>query len=471
MSTFESAAQPYGVPGHASAEPYQSTPYAPQASAPQPQYEPPFQQPAPQPEYPPQQPAQPYQQPAQPQYQQPAPAQQSPEQQPYEQPAPAQQPPAQPYQQSVPAPQPYEEPQYQQPPPAQQQPAQPYQPPPAQPAYEQPQTYQQPPAPAQPQPPDPVPAPVRPPPRAAPPRLSEEELSLPVKAAPDTDEEDPSGPDGSIGPTGRPRRHVPDPVALDRHGPAKVLAICNQKGGVGKTTSTINLGAALAEYGRRVLLVDFDPQGALSVGLGIPAHSLEQTIYNVIIEHSVGVDEVVMNTRVDDMDLLPSNIDLSAAEVQLVSEVGREHTLLRTLRPVLDRYDYILVDCQPSLGLLTVNALAAADGVLIPLECEFFSLRGAALLIDTIQKVRERLNPKLEITGILATMFDPRTLHSREVMARVVEAFGDIVFDTVINRTVRFPETTVAGEPITRWAPKSAGAKAYRALAREVIAR
>jgi chromosome partitioning protein len=171
------------------------------------------------------------------------------------------------------------------------------------------------------------------------------------------------------------------------------------------------------------------------------------------------------------MDLLPSNIDLSAAEVQLVAEVGREQTLGRTIRPLLDGYDYILIDCQPSLGLLTVNALAAADGVLIPLECEFFSLRGVALLIDTIEKVRERLNPKLDITGILATMYDPRTLHSREVMARVVEAFGDIVFDTVINRTVRFPETTVAGEPITVWAPRSAGAKAYRGLAREVIAR
>jgi chromosome partitioning protein len=298
------------------------------------------------------------------------------------------------------------------------------------------------------------------------------ELSLTKPVITDTDEEDASsGPDGSIGATGRPRRHVPEPEVLSSHGPAKVLAICNQKGGVGKTTSTINLGAALTEFGRRVLLVDFDPQGALSVGLGIPAHSLEQTIYNVIIERSVGINEVVIRTGVEDMDLLPSNIDLSAAEVQLVAEVGREHTLLRTLRPVLDRYDYILVDCQPSLGLLTVNALAAADGVLIPLECEFFSLRGAALLIDTIQKVRERLNPKLEITGILATMFDPRTLHSREVMARVVEAFGEIVFDTVINRTVRFPETTVAGEPITSWAPRSAGAKAYRALAREVIAR
>ena len=295
------------------------------------------------------------------------------------------------------------------------------------------------------------------------------EMSLPPRAAADSDDE----PDGNsaVGETGRPRRHIPEPSLLTRHGPATVLAVCNQKGGVGKTTSTINLGAALTEFGRRVLLVDFDPQGALSVGLGIPAHRLDQTIYNVIIERSVAIEDVILRTCVEDMDLLPSNIDLSAAEVQLVSEVGREHTLVRTLRPVLEHYDYILIDCQPSLGLLTVNALAAADGVLIPLECEFFSLRGAALLIDTIEKVRERLNPELTITGILATMYDPRTLHSREVMARVIEAFGETVFDTVINRTVRFPETTVAGEPITTWAPRSAGAKAYRTLAREVIAR
>jgi chromosome partitioning protein len=295
------------------------------------------------------------------------------------------------------------------------------------------------------------------------------DLNLAPRAGDQTDE-DYLG-DGAVGPTGRPMRPVPEPELLAEHGPAKVLAMCNQKGGVGKTTSTINLGAALAEYGRRVLLVDFDPQGALSVGLGIHPHQLDCTIYNVIMERSVPVDSVVLPTCVENMDLLPSNIDLSAAEVQLVAEVGREQTLGRTIQPLLDNYDYVLIDCQPSLGLLTVNALAAADGVLIPLECEFFSLRGVALLIDTIEKVRERLNPKLDITGIVATRYDPRTLHSREVMARVVEAFGDIVFDTVINRTVRFPETTVAGEPITVWAPRSAGAKAYRALAREVIAR
>jgi chromosome partitioning protein len=274
-----------------------------------------------------------------------------------------------------------------------------------------------------------------------------------------------------VDPVGRPRRAVPQPAPLDRHGPAQVVAICNQKGGVGKTTSTINLGAALAEYGRRVLLVDFDPQGALSVGLGVAVQHLDHTIYNLIMEQGIGVDEVIRPTSVPGMDLLPSNIDLSAAEVQLVTEVGREQALGRTLRSLLPRYDFILVDCQPSLGLLTINALACADGVLIPLECEFFSLRGVALLMDTIDKVRDRLNPKLTITGILATMYDPRTLHAREVMARVVEAFGDTVFDAVISRTVRFPETTVAGEPITQWAPKSAGAQAYRALAREVIAR
>ena len=178
-----------------------------------------------------------------------------------------------------------------------------------------------------------------------------------------------------------------------------------------------------------------------------------------------------MRTRIDGLDLLPSNIDLSAAEIQLVTEVGREQTLGRVLHPVLDRYDYVLIDCQPSLGLLTVNALACADSVIIPMECEYFSLRGLALLNDTVEKVHDRLNSKLELAGIVVTMFDSRTLHAREVMARVVEVFGDVVYDTVINRTVRFPETSVAGEPITTWAPKSAGAEAYRALAREVIHR
>jgi chromosome partitioning protein len=274
-----------------------------------------------------------------------------------------------------------------------------------------------------------------------------------------------------LGPTGRPVRVFPEPVPLERHGPARVLAMCNQKGGVGKTTTTINLGAALAEFGRRVLLVDCDPQGALSVGLGVNPLELDRTVYNLLMERSITVDDILLKTNVPGMDLLPSNIDLSAAEVQLVGEVAREQVLLRCLEPVLDDYDIVLIDCQPSLGLLTVNALTAAHGVIIPLECEFFALRGVALLIQTIEKVRERLNPRLEVEGILATMYDARTLHGREVLARVVEAFGDRTFYTVINRTVRFPETTVAGEPITTYASSSAGAVAYRELAKEVLAR
>ncbi|EHI45489.1 chromosome partitioning protein [Rhodococcus opacus PD630] len=274
-----------------------------------------------------------------------------------------------------------------------------------------------------------------------------------------------------LGPTGRPTREVPEPAPLPSHGPARIIAMCNQKGGVGKTTSTINLGASLAEFGRRVLLVDLDPQGALSAGLGVAHHDLDLTVHNLLVEPRVAIDDVLMRTRVEGLDLLPSNIDLSAAEIQLVTEVGREQTLGRVLHPVLDRYDYVLIDCQPSLGLLTVNALACADSVIIPMECEYFSLRGLALLNDTVEKVHDRLNPRLELAGIVVTMFDSRTLHAREVMARVVEVFGDLVYDTVINRTVRFPETSVAGEPITTWAPKSTGAEAYRALAREVIHR
>ena len=171
------------------------------------------------------------------------------------------------------------------------------------------------------------------------------------------------------------------------------------------------------------------------------------------------------------MDLVPANIDLSAAEIQLVNEVGREQCLGRALRPVMGEYDYIIIDCQPSLGLLTVNALACSQGVIIPMECEYFSLRGLALLTDTVDKVRDRLNFNLEIIGILVTMFDRRTLHAREVMERVIEVFGDQVFDSVITRTVRFPETSVAGEPITTWAPTSEAAEQYRGVASEMVER
>ena len=274
-----------------------------------------------------------------------------------------------------------------------------------------------------------------------------------------------------MGPTGRPMPLIPEPTPRETHGPARVIAMCNQKGGVGKTTTTINLGASLAEFGRKVLLVDFDPQGSLTVGLGVNPYDIEKSIYNLIMERDVTLDDVVLKSNVPGLDLVPSNIDLSAAEVQLVTEVAREQVLARALAPAIDDYDVVIIDCQPSLGLLTVNALTAANGVIVPLECEFFALRGVAMLVETIQKVQDRLNPGLEIDGLVATMFDPRTVHSREVVARLVEAFEDKVFHTAIHRTVRFPETTVAGEPITTFATSSGGAYSYRQLAKEVLAR
>jgi chromosome partitioning protein len=274
-----------------------------------------------------------------------------------------------------------------------------------------------------------------------------------------------------LGLTGRPVRELPQPEPLDKHGPATIISMCNQKGGVGKTTSTINLGACLAEIGRKVLLVDLDPQGALSAGLGVPHDELDITVYDLLLDNQTSIHSAIHQTAVPGMDLVPANIDLSAAEIQLVNEVGREQTLARALRPVMKEYDFIILDCQPSLGLLTVNALACSHGVIIPMECEYFSLRGLALLTDTVEKVADRLNFDLEILGILVTMFDRRTSHAREVMSRVVEVFGDRVFDSVITRTVRFPETSVAGEPIITWAPSSQGAEQYRNLALEVLER
>ena len=273
-----------------------------------------------------------------------------------------------------------------------------------------------------------------------------------------------------LGPTGRVLRQFPVPKNLKSHGPARIIALCNQKGGVGKTTTAINLGASLAEYGRKVLAIDFDPQGALTAGLGVQAHDVT-TIYDLLLGTVKDVSSAIIETRVHNLHVIPANIDLSAAEVHLVNEVAREQILARVLRQVVNDYDVILIDCQPSLGLLTVNALTAAHGVLIPLECEFFALRGVALLVETIDKVRDRLNPSIELDGILATMYDSRTLHSREVLERVVQTFGDTVLETVIGRTVKFPDASVAGAPITSFAPDHSAAEAYRQLARELIAR
>jgi chromosome partitioning protein len=333
---------------------------------------------------------------------------------------------------------------------------------------------------------------------------------------------------------GRALPHFPTPQPLEKHGPARIIAMCNQKGGVGKTTTTINLGAALAEYGRRVLLVDFDPQGAASVGVGvnpyendlsvynllidrtiqaadvivptsvpgmdvIPAnidlsaaevllvdfdpqgaasvgvgvnpYEIELSVYNLLMDRTIQAADVIQPTNVPGMDVIPTNIDLSAAEVLLVNEVARESVLSRALRTVTADYDVVLIDCQPSLGLLTVNALTAAHGVLIPLACEFFALRGVAQLVETIEKVQDRLNPDLKIDGILPTMYDARTRHAREVIERVHDAFDNTLLHTVIGRTVKFPDATVAAEPITSFSPAHAGAVSYRQLARELIAR
>jgi len=285
---------------------------------------------------------------------------------------------------------------------------------------------------------------------------------------------EPKATDAILGLTGRPLPTFSAPKPLSAHGPAYIIAMTNQKGGVGKTTTTINLGAALAEAGRKVLMVDMDPQGSLSIGLGVNPDDLggKRTVYDMLMDtSSVPASDVVIKTSIASLDLLPANIQLSAAELRLAGEVAREYALDRAFESVRPLYDYILIDCQPSLGLLTVNALTAADGVVIPMECEFFALRGVEMLRETISKVQERLNNRLTIDGVLPTMVDARTLHTRETIQAVLDAFGESVFHTTISRTVKFPETTKAGVSIIEQAPNSSGAQNYRNLAWELVAR
>jgi chromosome partitioning protein len=246
---------------------------------------------------------------------------------------------------------------------------------------------------------------------------------------------------------------------------AHVIAFANQKGGVAKTTSTVNLGAALREHDLRVLAVDMDPQGNLTMSQGIDTENLEKSMYDVLV-HRTPIDEVIYERE---LDVAVSTIDLAGAEMALATMIGRERALQRALDAVLDRYDYILIDTPPSLGLLTINALTASEGVIVPVQCEYLSLRGLLQLEKTLEMIRENLNPDVRIKGILPTLFDARTLHGRESIEVLRENFGDLVFDTVVRKTIKFAEAPVTGASVLRYDPKGRGAESYRALAREVL--
>jgi chromosome partitioning protein len=252
---------------------------------------------------------------------------------------------------------------------------------------------------------------------------------------------------------------------------SRVIAVANQKGGVGKTTTAVNLGCALAELGKRVLLVDLDPQGHLTINMGFKhPDQIELTLYHLLLDPQVTLGHVVKHTNLG-VDFVPANIELSGAEIQLVSEMGRETFLKEKLALGQEEYDFMVIDCPPSLGLLCVNALVAADEVIVPLQCEYFGMKGMQLLQNTIERVRAKLNPRLRISGILATIHKSRTLHSQEVLELVRERYGDVVFDVVIKDSIRFAETPLAGMSILQYAGSSEGANAYRKLAAAVIKR
>ena len=246
---------------------------------------------------------------------------------------------------------------------------------------------------------------------------------------------------------------------------AHVLAFANQKGGVAKTTSTLNLGVALTELGKRVLAVDMDPQGNLTISQGIDPENLEKSLFDVLV-HRLPIEDVIVHSE---LDVATSTIDLAGAEMALSSQIGRERALEKALKPIQERYDYILIDTPPSLGLLTINALAASDGVIVPVQCEYLSLRGLLQLERTLEMIRENINPRVKIQGILATLFDARTLHGREAIEILKENFGPLVFKTVVRKTIKFAEAPVQGSSVLKYDPRGKGAEAYRSLAREVL--
>ncbi|WP_370325887.1 AAA family ATPase [Euzebya sp.] len=301
--------------------------------------------------------------------------------------------------------------------------------------------------------------------RPADPEVFHVERPDPVQV--DPPQREPSGP---LPPTDAASPPPPPVRGAQRYAQATVLAVANQKGGVGKTTTAVSLAAALAEQGLHVLLVDFDPQGNASSGLGLRAGPEDTSIYDVIVDDVPITDAVVQTSQVR-LDMVRATIDLAGAEVELVSAFSREHKLRRALDAVRGEYDAVVIDCPPSLGLLTVNAMTAADGVIVPIQCEYFALEGLGALRRNAELIREQLNPHLEMTGFVLTMMDSRTKLSQQVVDEVHAHFGERVFDARIPRTVRLAEAPGFGQPITQCDPASRGAMAYRRLAREVIGR
>ena len=251
----------------------------------------------------------------------------------------------------------------------------------------------------------------------------------------------------------------------------KAIAIFNQKGGVGKTTTNINLGACLALKGKKILILDMDPQGNTTSGIGIQKKTLDYTVYDILIDDDFNTDAAILETAVSGLDIIPASVDLAGAEIELVQVEGRERRLRRAIDKVRDRYDFIFIDCPPSLGLLTINALTAVESVLIPIQCEFYALEGVSQLVNTVELVRSSLNPTLEIEGVVLSMFDGRTNLSVQVVQEAKKYFGAKVYSTIIPRNVRLAEAPSYGMPIIQYDPKSKGAEAYVEFAKEFLER